>query len=353
MESNNKKYGLIVPKKLTAVPRKISNVFGDDSDSDSETTKKKPIQTNNQTKAQQRSAQLSIDKALKEDATVFQYDEVYDDMEKKKEHHIEKKKDVKPRYIQNLLVQAEKRKIEYERRNERLIQKEREAEGDQFKDKEAFVTASYKAKLEELKKLDEEDLKFSMIEDINDVTKQKDMGSFYRHLFNEELCKNANDKTDEMKKPTKKSDASRQYRKRASSNTTDDDDNNGNDDRDTDISDSDSSEDSKRRKIEIHDNKSLDEIVDKSEVKKESITEIKKVDVKDTSSNEEPKPELKEETKEVPKDKKVEKTEIKPKEIKPKINIWLKRTVGNVFEEARQRYFQRQMKQTNLQYVRS
>lgn len=353
MESNNKKYGLIVPKKCATVPRKITNVFGDDSDSDSETTKKKPIQTNNQTKAQQRSAQLSIDKALKEDATVFQYDEVYDDMEKKKEHHIEKKKDVKPRYIQNLLVQAEKRKIEYERRNERLIQKEREAEGDQFKDKEAFVTASYKAKLEELKKLDEEDLKFSMIEDINDVTKQNDMGSFYRHLFNEELCKNANDKTDEMKKPTKKPDASRQYRKRASSNTSDDDDNNANEDRDTDISDSDSSEDSKRRKIEIQDNKSLGEIVDKPEVKKESITEIKKVKVKDTSPNEEPKPEPKEETKEVPKDEKVEKTESKPKEIKPKINIWLKRTVGNVFEEARQRYFQRQMKQTNLQYVRS
>lgn len=257
-----------------------------------------------------------------------------------------------PRYIQNLLVQAEKRKIEYERRNERLIQKEREAEGDQFKDKEAFVTASYKAKLEELKKLDEEDLKFSMIEDINDVTKQKDMGSFYRHLFNEELCKNPNDKTDEMKKTTKKSDASRQYRKRASSNTSDDDDdNNANDDRDTDISDSDSSEDSKRRKIEIHDNKSLGEIVDKPEVKKESITEIKKIDVKDTSSSEEPKPEP--ESKEETKDKKVEKTESKPKEIKPKINIWLKRTVGNVFEEARQRYFQRQMKQTNLQYVTS
>uniref|UniRef100_A0A2H8TN93 Nuclear speckle splicing regulatory protein 1 n=1 Tax=Melanaphis sacchari TaxID=742174 RepID=A0A2H8TN93_9HEMI len=276
---------------------------------------------------------------------------------KKKEHHIEKKKDFKPRYIQNLLVQAEKRKIEYERRNERIIQKEREAEGDQFKDKEAFVTASYKAKLEELKKLDEEDLKFTMIEDINDVTKQKDMGSFYRHLFNKELCKNESDKIDEMKKPTKKSDASRQYRKRASSNTSDDD-NNANDvnddDRDTDISDSDSSVDSKRRKIEIDDNKSnLNEIVNKPEVKlEESTIEIIKVDVND-SSKIETKPKPKEETIEVPKDKTVEKNNSKPKEIKPKINIWLKRTVGNIFEEARQRYFQRQMKQTNLQYVRT
>lgn len=52
------------------------------------------LQTNNRTKAQQRSAKLTIDKALEEDATIFQYDEVYDDMEKKKENLDEKKKKV-------------------------------------------------------------------------------------------------------------------------------------------------------------------------------------------------------------------------------------------------------------------
>lgn len=52
------------------------------------------LQTNNRTKAQQRSAKLVIDKALEEDATVFQYDEVYDDMEKKKESLVEKEKKV-------------------------------------------------------------------------------------------------------------------------------------------------------------------------------------------------------------------------------------------------------------------
>ena len=36
-----------------------------------------------------------------------------------------------------------------ERRFDRKIQAEREAEGDQFADKETFVTASYKQKLEE------------------------------------------------------------------------------------------------------------------------------------------------------------------------------------------------------------
>jgi len=147
MESSTKKYGLTVPKKKLDGVLKTTNIFGDESDSENE-AKKKPIQTNNRTKAQQRSAKLAIDKALEEDATVFQYDEVYDEMEKNKEHlDVKKKKsDNKPRYIQNLMVQAEKRKIEYERRNERLIQKEREAEGDEFCNKEAFVTSSYKKK---------------------------------------------------------------------------------------------------------------------------------------------------------------------------------------------------------------
>lgn len=256
---------------------------------------------------------------------------------------------MQPRYIQNLLVQAEKRKIEYERRNERIIQKEREAEGDEFHDKEAFVTSSYKKKLEELKKLDEEDLKLSLIEDINDVTKQRDMGSFYRHLYKKELCKDENDeKIEEVEKPIKKSEASRQYRKRASSESSDDNDNA---DQDTDISDSDSSVDSsKRRKIEKHSETEFkEEEIEKSDIKLEektstNIEEKSKHDKEDKSLNDEPK--LKEVTQQ--KDKKESKT----KEISLKKNIWEKRTVGDIYEAARQRYFERKMKQINL-HVRS
>lgn len=246
---------------------------------------------------------------------------------------------MQPRYIQHLLVQAEKRKIEYERRNERLIQKEREAEGDEFRDKEAFVTSSYKKKLEELKVLDEEDLKLSLIEDINDVTKQKDMGSFYRHLYKKELCKDENDdKIDKLEISIKKSEASRQYRKRASSNSSDDNDN------DTDISDSDSSVDSsKRRKIENHsETESKEKIIEKSDVKVEEKTTVEKLDIdmEDKSLSNESK--FKEATQ------KIKKSESKPKEILPKKNIWEKRTVGDIYEAARQRYFDRKMKQINL-----
>lgn len=63
-----------------------------------------------------------------------------------------------------MLAQAEKRKRENEYRNERLIQKEREAEGEMYKDKETFVTSAYRKKLEEFKKLDEAERRQDMLE---------------------------------------------------------------------------------------------------------------------------------------------------------------------------------------------
>ena len=44
-----------------------------------------------------------------------------------------------------------------ERRTERKIQKERENEGDEFKDKESFITPAYQAKLEERKQQEAEE----------------------------------------------------------------------------------------------------------------------------------------------------------------------------------------------------
>jgi len=252
--------------------------------------------------------------------------------------------------MQNLLAQAEKRKIEYERRNERIIQKEREAEGDEFRDKEEFVTSSYKKKLEEMKILDEEDMKLSMIEGINDVTKQRDMGSFYRHLYKNELCKENDDKIEEVKKTIKKSDANRQYRKRASSNSSNDND------KDTDISDSNSEssvDSTKRKKIENRNEKKFEEkdTINKSEqLEKKSLAiekSIKNLEDRQSINDE---PELKEKAEDEPRDKKIE--ESKPKEVLPKVNIWEKRTVGDIYEAARQRYFERKMKQINIQ-VRS
>lgn len=72
------------------------------------------------------------EKAVEEDPTVFQYDEVYDEMDSKRKFQKLARKDIdkNPKYISKLLAAAEKRKIENERRIERQVQKEREAEGD-------------------------------------------------------------------------------------------------------------------------------------------------------------------------------------------------------------------------------
>lgn len=71
---------------------------------------------------------------------------------------------LQPKYIGNLLKAAEKRKLDNERRVERQVQKEREKEGDEFADKEQFVTAAYKQKLLERQQQEEEEKRKEMLE---------------------------------------------------------------------------------------------------------------------------------------------------------------------------------------------
>ncbi|XP_063002630.1 nuclear speckle splicing regulatory protein 1 isoform X2 [Elgaria multicarinata webbii] len=91
----------------------------------------------------------------------------------------------RPKYIQNILKAAELRKKEQEKRMEKKIQKEREMEGDAFDDKEAFVTSAYKKKLQERAEEEEREKREAAIEACLDVTKQKDLSGFYRHLLNQ------------------------------------------------------------------------------------------------------------------------------------------------------------------------
>ena len=52
---------------------------------------------------------------------------------------------------------AAKRQMEFEKVQERKIQKEREEEGDLWSDKETFVTSAYRKKMEERQLLEEEE----------------------------------------------------------------------------------------------------------------------------------------------------------------------------------------------------
>ncbi|GIY30833.1 hypothetical protein CDAR_29961 [Caerostris darwini] len=95
-------------------------------------------------------------------------------------------KDKKPsRYIDTLLKAADKRKNEYKRRIERKVEVELEKEGDKFNDKESFVTSTYKKKLQEMEEEEERERHMDQLNEMMDVTKQKDLSGFYKHFLNQ------------------------------------------------------------------------------------------------------------------------------------------------------------------------
>jgi len=210
-----KQYGLIIPKKpgsnqLAGLENRIKkkpSIFNqsdsDDSDNAGEDWVKKSLKSKATTNSAglKKQTKIQMAKALEEDPTVFQYDEVYEKMEEKKEEEVEKKKvvDRKPKYIKNLLKSAEIRQKEFERRVERKVQKEREEEGEEFADKEKFVTSAYRKKMEEMAKEEEEEERKERIESVLDVTKQKDLSGFYRHIYRQTHGEERSEMEDKMK----------------------------------------------------------------------------------------------------------------------------------------------------------
>ncbi|XP_050049922.3 nuclear speckle splicing regulatory protein 1 [Dermacentor andersoni] len=184
-----KKYGLILPKKNDKPALSSACVFGDDSDDEHDKASiEKTMRKESMRNLKKIQTQLTLKKAMEEDPSVFEYDEVYDDLKKNKE---EKKqevtKDRKPRYIEQLLKSAELRKREGDRRTQRKIQKERETEGEAFGDKEAYVTSAYKRKMQEMQEEEEREMRQEQLNQMMDVTKQKDLSGFYRHLLKQEV----------------------------------------------------------------------------------------------------------------------------------------------------------------------
>lgn len=309
-------------------------------------------------------AEKAQEKALEEDPTIYQYDELYDDMAAQKDEAKKAKKSESKdsKYIARLLVTADKRKKEYERRVERQVQKERETEGDMYADKEIFVTATYRAKLEEMRKAEEEERREEYLENIGDVTKQRDLGGFYRHLYEQKMGpekKVAANSVDETKttaedvetpststsSPNKanKEKKQRMYRRRKSDDNEDEDENRtdnavkshlpSNLDADSDFSIDSSSSDEDDNGGDGKSGKKVEaaEKEEKSAKPTETESDAQQPehqfakpnlidDRDDTSSSSDGEPELK---------------------VEVKINIWKKRTVGEAFDAALQRYYER------------
>ncbi|KAI8033527.1 nuclear speckle splicing regulatory protein 1 [Drosophila gunungcola] len=194
----SKQYGLIIPgqeKKVPAKPVKPA-IFDESSASESDDADPKAPQLKSKTGIssgpslmERRVARRQQEKALAEDPTIFQYDELYDDMDNKREEAKQSKSQEprKPKYIGRLMEHAERRKLEKELRIERQVQKDREAEGEKYKDKDTYVTAAYRKKLESIRQMQEQEQRDEYLEAIGDVTKQKDLGGFYRHLYEQKM----------------------------------------------------------------------------------------------------------------------------------------------------------------------
>lgn len=230
------RYGLILSEKKKQKLNAKSegnlkpSIFASDSDSDCE-PKKKVMQNVNICENRKRKIKKSQEQAEAEDPTIYQYDEVYDEMEskRKEDQKVTTVVERKPKYITKLMETADKRKKEQERRIERQVQKERAEEDEQFKDKESFVTSSYRKKLDEMQKAEEEEKHQEYLESIGDVTKQSDLGGFYRHIYSQKVGE------DEKKVPTTtnenvadkdngtSSKFQRHYRKKASDEEDDND----------------------------------------------------------------------------------------------------------------------------------
>ncbi|RIA93267.1 coiled-coil domain-containing protein 55-domain containing protein [Glomus cerebriforme] len=195
MQQNKQfKYGLNLSTKKQ--PEKLRrSLFTEDDDSNTTKTDRtsKFSSTKNVNKTLinkdstlSKSVQEQYKAALEEDPTVYSYDEVYDDMKNAERKTLQELKGIdsvsskKPRYINDLLKAAEIRKRDYIRAQERKIQIEREAEGEEFDDKETFVTSAYKAQQEELRKAEEEEKKREKDADVS-----KDTTKFYRNLLDQ------------------------------------------------------------------------------------------------------------------------------------------------------------------------
>lgn len=394
----SKQYGLILPNKGKKTPLGTvvrPSIFNDDSDSDTPTVSKPVVYG-----IVRKQDKIDQQRAIEEDPTVYQYDEIYDEMAQKKVQSKLARKDIdkKPKYISKLLAAADRRKRENEKRIEKQVQKEREAEGETFKDKESFVTSAYKKKLEELKTLEEQERREEYLESIGDVRKQGNLDGFYRHLYDQKInyedrIKQENESSKEIKQevdsdeqskeqsnaPGPSKDASgsddnetirntkskkRKYRSRKRPDLQSQSESEeekvevkkehlpSNLDADSDFSIDSSSESDKEGKntndkksdqkdgnIE-HEGEKL-KLPEKGNVLSDNAALAKKNDHKDDKESSEKvdtkeDDDIKDEIKEPP---------------KPKIDIWKKRTVGEAYDEAVKRYFQRKAARDAIECV--
>ena len=124
------------------------------------------------------------------DPSIFDYDSFHDAKttvtEAKRAAAKQDAVDRKPKYVNNLLDAAARRTKDQQIAREKLLQRERQAEGDEFADKEKFVTGAYKEQQEETKRLEEEEKKKAELEENRKRQLGGGMQGFYKGMMDQQ-----------------------------------------------------------------------------------------------------------------------------------------------------------------------
>ena len=148
---------------LSATPQSLSSNTTRKSSPDSVSKRSKVSQYGDLSSSYTATKHYKAAQAI--DSSVYDYDAVYDSWHATPTSSTASSAPKGPKYMSNLLVAAEIRKRDQLRAKEKMLLKEREAEGDEFVDKEKFVTGAYKAQQEEVKKMEEEEARKEVAEE--------------------------------------------------------------------------------------------------------------------------------------------------------------------------------------------
>mmetsp|Transcript_29484 Transcript_29484/g.56621 ORF Transcript_29484/g.56621 Transcript_29484/m.56621 type:complete len:337 (+) Transcript_29484:132-1142(+) len=188
------KYGLTLnpKKKKTKIATKVApalSVFADaeaDADAESEDFRGAAQLAREQAKYSMSDSKVQAQHAaaLAEDPNVFSYDDVIDTIKESKQDVKQSEKlERQSRYISTLMKRAKDREREQNVIYERQLLKDRKKEDHLYGDKDRFVTAAYKKKLQEDAQWLEEEKMREALEEQNDVTKKKDMSGMFYNLL--------------------------------------------------------------------------------------------------------------------------------------------------------------------------
>lgn len=125
-------------------------------------------------------AKKHVKDAEEVDSSIYEFDSVYDSFKPQKKA-TQEDKERKSKYMKNILDAAAVRKRDATIAEEKKLARDREAEGDEFADKEKFVTSAYKKQQEENRRIEAEE----KLREEEEAKKNKGQGmtSFYKNML--------------------------------------------------------------------------------------------------------------------------------------------------------------------------